>query len=468
MAYDADLTIIGLGSAGIAAAEIAAELDLRVVVVEKAQPGGDCLWTGCVPSKSLIAAGRVARRIATADRYGLASSEPDVDLGQVWKRIDEVRQSISEAEDSPEHFAQAGIELIEGTATITSPHEVTVDGARRVSTRYTLVTTGSRPAIPPIEGLAEAGYLTTDDLWDLSEPPESLVVIGGGPIALETSQALTRLGVRATVIEMADRFLAADEPELVDRLVEVLRSEGVDLRSSARVESVSRSGGYKTVTASTAAGPEGFEADDVLVAAGRAPLAAGLGLEGLGVEVGSDGIRVDDRMRTSVPSVYAAGDVVGGAHFTHAAAYEAATAVRDMFFPGRGRAKALVPWVTYTDPELAHVGMTSEQAEAEYGSKARVWTKDLASSDRARADGETDGSLMLVTAGRRIVGGHFLGPAAGELANETLLAIETGVSVHKFAMMVRAYPTYSTDLGLLAAEASRESLRKLRWLVKKN
>ncbi len=466
-----DLVIVGMGSGGMVAAEFAASLDLRVAVIERHRVGGDCLWTGCVPSKALLAAGKVAHHMRHAAEFGIGSVEPDVDRAAVWRRIRRVQEQIATGDDDPARFVDLGIELVMGTARLDSPTAVHVDlrdgGTRTLDTRYVLLATGSRPAVPAIPGLDEVGYVTSENLFELTDPPGSFVNIGGGPIAVEMVQGFTRLGIQTTLLQKADRILPRDEPELVDLLVDALRAEGVDLRFDVVTDRVASEGGRKVVYGTERGEARRWEADEILVAVGRQPNVEGLGLEALGVEIGPRGVVVDERMRTNVPSIYVAGDLAGRYLFTHSAAYEGVRAVRDMFFPGKGKATAGVPWCTFTDPELAHAGLTESEARAHHGDDVQVWRQDLAHNDRAQADGAEHGAIVCITAKGRIVGAHVLAPAAGEMIHEFALAIERGMKLSDLAAFVHVYPTLGTAVGQLAGEAAFAKAEKLRWLVRR-
>ena len=465
-----DLVVVGMGSGGMSAAEFAASLKLRVAVVERDRVGGDCLWTGCVPSKSLLASAKAAHTMRTADRYGLPSVDPEIDTSAVWKRVRAVQRSIAESDDSAERFRELGVEVVFGTARLVGPHRVVVadadGGTRRLDTRFVLLCTGSEPAVPDVAGLREAGFLTNDSVFDLERAPASVAFVGGGPIAVELAQALRRLGLGVTVLQKGPGILPRDEPELAAAVARRLRDEGVELVLGATVERVTAGGGTKRVHARVGGEDRAFEAEEVLVATGRRPDTAGLGLEALGIRTGGKGIEVDDRMRTSVPSVYAAGDVVGRELFTHAAGHQAVRAVRDMFFPGRGRPAELVPWCTFTDPELAHAGLTSAEARQKHGDGVRVWRWGLDHSDRARAEAAPEGAVVVVTAGSgRIVGAHVLAPAAGEVVHELALAVKENLSLPQLAGLVHVYPTVATAIGNLAAEAAYEGARRYRWTM---
>jgi pyruvate/2-oxoglutarate dehydrogenase complex dihydrolipoamide dehydrogenase (E3) component len=458
-----DLVIVGLGSGGMVAAEFASTLPIEVAAVERDRVGGDCLWTGCVPSKALLAAGRVAQQMRTADAFGIEAVEPEVDTAKVLARIRAVQERIARTDDAPERFEEElGIDLYRGAGRLAAPNVVEV-GGERLSARHVLIATGSRPAVPAVSGLADAGFLTSESLWEIERAPRSLVVLGGGPIALEIAQGFRRLGVSVTVLEREDRILPREDPALVDRLAAVLRGEGVDLRLGVDVDRVTVEDGAKVVHA----GGERFAAEEIVVATGREPNVEGLGLEEAGVEVGPRGIAVDGSLRTSAGWVYAAGDVAGRWLFTHAAAYEGVRAVRNMVFPGRAKGDYAVPWCTFTDPELAHAGLTAAEARERFGSeRVEVHRRALDRSDRARADGTDDGEIAIVTHRGRIVGAHALAASAGELIGELALAIDQELDLADLGALVHVYPTLSTEIGRLGGDAAFAAAQRYRFLVR--
>ena len=466
MADRYDLVIVGMGSAGLVAAEFAATLDLKVAVAERGRVGGDCLWTGCVPSKALLASGKVAYHMRTADDFGIEPVEPRIDRGNVWKRIRSVQQEIASTDDNPQRYEDMGVEIVYGHAKLTGKNTVQVDD-RTLETRYVLLCTGSRPAVPPVDGLQDAGFVTSENLFELEDPPASFVNIGGGPIAVEMVQGFTRLGIPVTLLQKGPRILPRDEPALVDKLVDKLRTEGIDLRFNVETEKVTVENGKKIVHGTEDGKPATWSADELLVAVGRQPNKEGLGIEDLGIECTPKAVVVDNRGRTSVDNIYACGDLAGRYLFTHSAAYEGVRAVRDMFFPGKGKVVAAVPWCTFTDPELAHTGLTEAEARKEHGDHIEVWHQDLEHNDRARADGAPEGAIMIITDKKKIVGAHILAPSAGEMIHEFALAIEEGVKLNDLAQFMHVYPTLGTSIGQLAGEAAFEKAEKLRWLVKR-
>ncbi len=469
MADRFDLVIVGMGSGGMVAAEFAATLELRVAVAERGRVGGDCLWTGCVPSKTLIASGKVAHHLRHADEWGLQAVTPDVDRAKIWERIRSVQRDVAATDDNPDRFREMGVEIVAGPARITGPSTVVVktsDGDRQLETRYVLLCTGSRPAVPPLEGLDEVGFVTSENLFELTNPPASFVNIGGGPIAVEMVQAFTRLGIPTTLLQKGPRILPRDEPALVDLLVDHLRDEGIDLRFNVETQRVTREGNQKDLHGTPHGEPPPWVGDELLAPVGRRPNIEGLGLEELGIETTPKGVVVDNRGRTSVETIYACGDIAGRFLFTHSAAYEGVRAVRDMFFPGKGKVVASVPWCTFTEPELAHAGLTDAEARDRFKG-VEVWRQDLIHNDRARADAATAGAIVVITHKNRIVGAHILAPAAGEMIHEFALAIEQDVTLSDLSQFMHVYPTISTSVSQLAGEAAFEKAEKLRWLVRR-
>lgn len=479
-----DLVIVGMGSAGMVAAEFAATLQLRVAVVERARVGGASLWSGAVPSKALGAAARVAHTVRRAHSFGITTGEPAIDLPRVWQRIRDVRAEIAGADDEGARVAELGIEVRRGEARLTGPNEVTVhgaDGEHVLPTRFVLLCTGSRPTVPDVPGLATVAgahphlVLTDETLFELDEPPRSVVVLGGGQTGVETAQALARLGVTTTLVEQSGGLLTGEEPSLAARLGEILVDDGVRVLTDTRaleawptgsaapdgiaVRVIGRDG--------TAGHEEVLGAEAVFVATGRRPAIDGLGLDAVGLEVTVDGVVVDERSRTVYRSVYAVGDVTTTDRFAHAAEHAALRAVRDMFFPGRAAPVDVVPWCTFTDPELGHAGLTSGEAEALLGDEVDVWRIELTHNDRTRIEGAAPGAIVVVTARDRIVGAHVLGPGAGELVHELALAIDRRLGLADLAALAHVHPTTATSVGMLAAESQSEKAQRYRWLVRR-
>ena len=468
MANEYDLIIVGMGSGGMVAAEFAATLDLKIAAVERDRMGGDCLWTGCVPSKALLASAKVAHHMRTADHYGITAVEPQVNGGRVWDRIRIIQQEIAETDDNPGRYEEMGVEFHWGSARLTGAHSVQVGDGEELRGRFILLCTGSRPVAPPIEGLDDAGFLTSENLWDLEDAPQSLVAIGGGPISVEMSQAFNRLGIEVHTLQRGPGILPRDEPALVEILVDKLRSEGLDLAFNVETQRVTVEDGVKVVHGTQDGEPRTWRGQEILVGVGRRPNVEGLGLDDLGIETNRRGVTIDARSRTNIPSVYAIGDLGGRYLFTHSASYEGVRAVRDMFFPGKGKFTSFVPWCTFTDPELAHAGMTLAEAEQAHGEDdVEIWRQDLIHSDRARAESAPEGAILVVTHKKRVVGAHILAPAAGEMIHELALAMQEGLKFDEVGSLIHVYPTMSIGIGQLAGEAAFESAQRYRWLVKR-
>jgi len=466
-----DLAVIGGGTAGLVSAAVSAGIGAKTALVEEHRLGGECLWTGCVPSKAIIRSASVLHTLRHAAEYGIDVQGGRADFGRVMDRVHAIIRSI-EPHDSPERFRSMGVDVIEGRACFVSPEEAEV-GGRRVRAKRWILATGSRTAVPPIPGLEEAGYLTHESLWELRALPESLLVLGAGPIGLEMAQAFARLGSTVTVADMAERVLEREDPEIAAVLARRLEREGIRLLLGARATSVRVEGGMKVVTV----GDTELRASDILVATGRRPNVEEMGLDAIGVEVTENGVSVDGSLRTSAHNVWAAGDVVGPYRFTHVADYQARIAAPNALFPLRRKVDyRVVPWCTYTDPEVARVGLTEAEARAEWGEKASVYRYDHDSLDRALCDGEPDGLTKLVLDPKgRVAGAHVVGPRAGETIHEAVLAVRQRLKLSDLSGMIHVYPTYPESLkraadAYLRAKYSGGLARKVadlavRWLV---
>jgi len=437
-----DMVVIGGGTAGLVSSLIAASAGARVALAEPARTGGDCLWTGCVPSKSLIATAQLAHRMRTADRLGLGGVEPEIDFARVMDRVHAAIAAIA-PHDSPERLRAEGVEVIEAEARFVGQGRIAV-GGRELAYRTALVATGSEPVVPPIPGLADAQPLTNETVWGLRELPRRLVVLGGGPIGCELAQAFARLGSRVTLVEMAPRLLVKEEPDASTLVGEHLGADGVDVRLAAEALEVRPAGDGHELVLGSAEQPEMVGFDRILVAAGRRPQSGGLGLEAVGVQTDERGaVVVDRRLRTSARNVYALGDVTGHLPFTHVAAYHARVAtVNALFRAPRKVDYDAVPWVTFTDPEIARVGMTEEQARERWGREAVAVSSPYARLDRAIAAAEAHGFAKLVGDPKgRLVGATVAAPAAGEAIAELTAWIAQGGKIDDVSQTVHAYPT---------------------------
>jgi pyruvate/2-oxoglutarate dehydrogenase complex dihydrolipoamide dehydrogenase (E3) component len=453
-----DLAVVGGGTAGLIAALVGAGAGARVCLVERERVGGECLWTGCVPSKSLLAAADLAHRMRGADRVGLVPVEPKVDFGRVMGHVRAAQARIA-PQDSPERLRAAGVDVLAGHARFAGPGRLLVDagddGGREVDWRAALLATGSRPLLPELPGLREADPLTSDTVWDLEELPERLLVIGGGPAGCELAQGFARLGTRVTLLEAEAALLPGEEPEAGALLAARLHREGVDLRLATRGLRVGRDGHGFALDA----GPRGrIGFDRVLVATGRVAVTDGLGLEAIGVRTGPAGnVLVDRRLATSAPRVFAAGDVTGLLPFTHVAAYQARLAVPNALFGLRRSADyRAVPHVVFTDPEVAQVGLSEAAARDRFGARTTIWTFPYERLDRAVTAGEADGFAKLVGGPRgRLLGATAAAPAAGEAIAELAQWVARGARIGDLSQAVHAYPTFAEGPARAADQAVR-------------
>jgi pyruvate/2-oxoglutarate dehydrogenase complex dihydrolipoamide dehydrogenase (E3) component len=438
---DADLCIIGGGSGGLSVAAGAAQMGAKCVLVEKGKMGGDCLNYGCVPSKSLLAAGHAAQVARDGKRFGVNVTGTDVDFAAVNAHVHGVIAGIA-PHDSVERFEDLGVTVIQAAARFTGPNEL-VAGDAVVRARRFVIATGSRPFVPPIEGIADVPHLTNETVFDLTETPSRLIVIGGGPIGLEMAQAHRRLGAEVAVVE-ALGILNKDDPELVDVVRRRVTSEGVVLHEGAKVTGVAAAEGGVRVMLDGDDGASQIEGSHLLVAVGRAPNVDGLGLEEAEVVYSRRGIEVDARLRTANKKIFAIGDVAGGYQFTHVASYHAGIVIRNALF--RLPAKAdhgAVPWVTYTEPELAHVGLSEAEA-GKSGVSHQILRSAFAENDRARAERVEDGFIKAVVGARgRVLGASIVGPHAGELILPWVFAVQGKLRIKDLASVIAPYPTLS-------------------------
>ena len=436
-----DLCVIGAGSGGLSVAAGAVQMGASVVLIEQGRMGGDCLNTGCVPSKSLLAAAHAARRAREAARFGIAAALT-IDFAAVRRHVDGVIASIA-PHDSVERFENLGVTVIAGRATFTGPAAVEAAG-RVIQARRFVIATGSQPAMPPIPGLATASVLTNENIFEISELPKRLLIIGGGAIGCELADAFAGLGAAVTVIEAAE-ILGQEDPDLVAGVRKRLTTSGVAVLEHTTVELVeSKPAGLVVKVRSGSGGPAALEGTHLLVAAGRRAKINGLGLDAAGVAYDTSGIKVDHRLRTTNSKIFAIGDCIGGAQFTHVANYHAGLVIRQALFrlPAKVDDRA-IPRVIYTDPELAQVGLTAQAARQSHGDQIRVLTANFYDNDRARAEAATDGLIKVVTTRRgRILGAGIVGRNAGDLIQPWVLAISKGLNISAVAGVIAPYPTF--------------------------
>jgi pyruvate/2-oxoglutarate dehydrogenase complex dihydrolipoamide dehydrogenase (E3) component len=434
--FEYDLVALGGGTAGLVSAAGASYLGIRAGLIEKTALGGDCLWTGCIPSKALIASARLAHTMRSAEEWGLKGAAPGHVFADVMARMRRVRGEVAHHDD-PERFRKMGVDIHFGGARFLGPGTLEVEGVGRIRSKRIVIATGAVPAVPPIPGLADAGYLTHMTAFDEESLPDSIVILGGGPIGLEFAQVYRRLGAEVTVVEMLPGLLTREDPDVASALQEILEEEGIRFRLGARGTSVRTDGGLKVLSLEDGSEVAGHE---IFVAAGRRPHTEGLGLELAGVERVGHAIKVDRKLQTTGAGVWAAGDVTGGLQFTHVADYMAKAVLQNSIFPVKKRVDyGNIPRVTYTDPEVAQVGLTQEEGEARGGTTHSYPFNDL---DRAMVDGETKG-FVKVTADKkgRILGATILGHGAGELIMPLVLAKTHGLTIGKISGTVFPYPT---------------------------
>ena len=463
-----DLVALGGGTGGLVAAAGAAYLGLDAAIVEKTALGGDCLWTGCVPSKALIASARQARRMERAAGLGLAASRERHDFRAVMNRMRAARATVAHHDD-PERFRRMGVAVHFGGARFLDASTVEVSGVGTIHAKRFVIATGAVAAIPPIPGLAQAGYWTYENVFDQDELPASIAILGGGPIGAEFAQVFARLGSRVTIVEMAPSILIHEDPDVSEFMRDLLREEGIDVRVDARVVGVRTEDGRKVLRTEDG---EDIPADEIFVATGRRPFTDGLDLEAAGVETSAGAVTVDARLRTSARSIWGVGDVTGAMQFTHVADQMAKVALRNSVLPLKTKIRYdSVPRVTFTDPEVAQLGMSEEEAVALGGTTYRYNLDDL---DRAIVDRAAVG-FVKVTADRkgRIMGATIVAHGAGDLILPFVLAKEHGLGLGRIANTIFPYPTMVEGVKRASAEYLRSRLdtasgrtlkRVIQWL----
>ena len=457
--FDANVVVIGGGSAGLVSAIIAVGAKAKTVLVEKHKMGGDCLNTGCVPSKSIIRSGRIMSYIRRAREYGLTDASAAVDFPAVMDRVQGVIKTI-EPHDSVERFTSLGVECVQGNARIKSPFEVEVDG-RTITTRSIIVATGARPLVPPIPGLEDVGYLTSDSVWELRELPKRLLVVGGGPIGCELAQAFSNLGAKVTQVDMASRIMPREDPEVSAAVMQQFEKDGINVLTDHRLTRFLNSSGVKSMEAEHHGETVTVEFDEVLLAIGRKPNTEGFGLEELDMPLTPLGtIEINNAMQTAYPNIFACGDVAGPYQFTHMASFQAYFAALNSLLGGIWQMKAnyrVVPWATFTDPEVARVGL-SEQEAKDRNIPYEITRYELDHHDRALADGEAHGFVKVLTVpGKdKILGVTILGYHAGELIGEFVFAMTHGMGLTKISAVTHIYPTLS-ESNKFAANAWRSA-----------
>ncbi|MDX1388799.1 MAG: mercuric reductase, partial [Acidobacteriota bacterium] len=443
----------------------------RVALIERNLMGGDCLNVGCVPSKGVIRSGRAAADVRDASRFGVVvPAGVRIDFAAAMDRMRRARARISKV-DSARRFRDLGVDVFLGDARFTGGDVVEVNG-KSLRFKKAVIATGGRAILPRIEGIEAAGVLTNETVFNLTELPRRFLVVGGGPLGLEAAQAFARLGAEVTVIELADRFLPREDPDAAEIVARALDADGIRVHLGSKVTRIESPGGVKTVHVETPEAEKVFEVDEILLAIGRAPNVDGLGLEQVGVEFDENGVKVDDRLRTTNRRIFAAGDAAIPHKFTHTADYSARIVIQNALFMGRKKLSALtVPWTTYTDPEVAHVGMYEADAAAR-GIEVETFKVEMSDVDRAILDGDEDGFVKIhVKKGTdRILGATIVARHAGDLISEISLAMVHGIGLGSIASVIHPYPTQADAIRKAGDAYNRTRLTPFvknlfnRWL----
>jgi pyruvate/2-oxoglutarate dehydrogenase complex dihydrolipoamide dehydrogenase (E3) component len=467
--FERDLVVIGAGSGGLVSAYIGAALKARVSLIEKHRMGGDCLNTGCVPSKALIRSARLLSRIRRAREFGFDSASVEFDFARVMERVQRVIRQVA-PHDSIERYTSLGVDCIQGEARITSPYTVEVNG-RTLTTRNIVVATGGRPAVPSIPGLESIAYRTSDTIWDMRTLPKRLLVLGGGPIGCELAQCFARFGSHVIQLVRSSRLMKIEDAEFSAMLMDRFEHEGIELRTEHDAKLFRLDDGRKLLLAEHEGREVEIEFDELLIATGRQANSRGFGLETLGVPLRSDGtIEVNDYMQTVYPTIYAVGDVTGPYQFTHAAAHQAWYAAINGLFGGFKKFRvdySVIPWATFSDPEIARVGLNEQEARRK-GIAYEVTTYTLDDLDRAIADEEAHGLVKVLTIpGKdRILGVTIAGEHAGDLIAEFVSAMRHGLGLNKILGTIHIYPTLAEANKYVAGNWKRAHApaRLLNWL----
>jgi len=469
--FDRNMIVIGAGSGGLVASYIAAAVKAKVTLIEKHKMGGDCLNTGCVPSKALIRSARYLDQIRRSEEYGLKAASVDFDFAEVMQRVQGVVKKV-EPHDSVERFTGLGVEVIEGAALIKDPYTVEVNG-QTLTARNIVVATGARPFVPPIEGIDQIDYLTSDNLWEIRELPKRLVVLGGGPIGCELAQSFARFGSKVSIVEMAPRLMIREDDDVAEIVTQRFESGGIDVLTGHRAKQFKVEGGEKILLAEVDGKDIELQFDQVLVAVGRVANTTGFGLEELGVKISDRRtVEVNDFLQTNFPNIYACGDVAGPYQFTHTAAHQAWYAAVNSLFGQIKRFKvdySVIPFATFTDPEVGRVGLNELDAQAQ-GVAYEVTRYGLDDLDRAIADGEDHGFVKVLTVpGKdKILGATIVGEHAGDLIAEFVTAMRHGLGLNKILGTIHIYPTW-TEANKFAAgnwKRAHAPQKLLEWVEK--
>ncbi|MDH4161312.1 MAG: FAD-dependent oxidoreductase [Nitrospirota bacterium] len=458
--YDYDMIAIGAGAGGFVSSKVAAGFGKKVAMIEKNRLGGECTNAGCIPSKALLKAAAAAHQAKHLHTYGLELNNGSVSARNVMQYVRGAVKKVYDSHPAPV-FEKAGITVLFGSPRFLDAHHIEL-GGRTISSRYFMLCTGSSAFVPPLEGLSTVPFFTNENIFEIETLPPSLIVLGGGPIGIELASAYNRLGVATTVVEMGDRILARDDRELAELLAKQLAAEGLQILTSTRALKAVRAGQEIALTVETRQKQqEELKASALLIASGRKPNVEGLDLEKAGVQYGPKGVVTDHHLRTTAPNIFACGDVVGPYQFSHMTEYQAVTATRNMFLPFKKKVSYdLVAWCTFTDPELAHAGMTEEEARERYGDKVSVYRMGYGEMDRGRTDSTEAGlAKYIIAPDGKLLGAHILGERAGDIIHEAQVLRHLNLPFSAIAQMIHIYPTY-TDV--VRQPAKRYYIDRLR------
>ncbi|MDW7660953.1 MAG: FAD-dependent oxidoreductase [Bacillota bacterium] len=468
MKFDFDLIVIGAGSGGLVVASGAAALGAKVALIESDKMGGDCLNSGCVPSKTFLKSAHLAKTIKDSSSFGITTTIEDISMKKIMNRVHSVIDSIA-PHDSKERYEGLGVKVISGKGVLVDSHHVKVN-EELLSTKTIVISTGSQPFVPEIKGLDQIDYLTNRNVFDLTDSPDHLIVLGGGPIGLELGQGFKNLGSKVTIIDHNSSLFNKDEPEVGPIMEKVLKEDGVKLELSSNIIEVSKNNGLITVTIQNDGVQKQIVGDQLLVSLGRAPSTNGLGLEKLGIELSSRGyIITDNQLRTNIKNIYACGDVTGPYQFTHMAGYQAGIVIRNSIFHLRAKLDyTAVPWTTYTSPEVAHVGHTEASAKKSAQFKKSLIVP-LIGNDRAKAENDSIGFLKLIIGTKgKLIGATLVGDKAGEMIPVASLAIKNKMKPNVFMGMIFSYPTESEIFKTAALSDLKDSVKPWQLnLIKK-
>lgn len=457
--YDANLVVIGAGSGGLVSSLIAAAVKSKVILIERHKMGGDCLNTGCVPSKAILRSAKVASYMNRAEEFGIEAVDVKPVFSKVLKRVHKVIETI-EPHDSVERFTGLGVECVQGEAEIIDKNTVRV-GGRDIKTKSIIIAAGARPFVPPIEGIDDVGYLTSDNIWELEEQPKRLVVLGGGPIGCELSQAFAKLGSDVTMIEMMGQLMGREDQDVAEVITDKFKKDGIRVLTNHKAVKFTNDNGEKVLHCETDSGPVVVPFDEVLVAVGRKANSDGMNLEKLGIKLRRNGtIETDEYLRTAVPNIFACGDIAGPYQFTHTASHQAWFATVNALFGFVKKFKVdyrVIPWATFTAPEVARVGLSEREAK-EQNLDYEVTRYGIDDLDRAIADGEAHGFVKVITPkGKdKVLGVTIVGHHAAELIAEYVLAMKYNIGLNKILGTIHLYPSFSEANKFVAGNWKRE------------